>query len=126
MLGVCSTIARVGGISAPWIAVYLPDQVLNLTLDLVQPTFLGEQGSLSAAVPLYIFGASSAVAGLLAALCLTESLGSPLPNTFKVVAHFMACYHDCSSGPGEDEGQCQASLEMCLANKGGGVEWHLQ
>ena len=41
MLGVCSTIARVGGISAPWIAVYLPDQVLNLTLDLVQPTFLG-------------------------------------------------------------------------------------
>ena len=27
MLGVCSTIARVGGISAPWIAVYLPTQV---------------------------------------------------------------------------------------------------
>ena len=43
MLGVCSTIARVGGIAAPWVAVYLPDQVLNLTLDLVdpQPSFRG-------------------------------------------------------------------------------------
>ena len=85
MLGVCSTIARVGGISAPWIAVYLPDQVpppLHL------PS-LPVQGSLSAAVPLYIFGASSAVAGILAALCLTESLGSPLPNTFKVVVDFV-------------------------------------
>merc|ERR1719430_2333862 len=88
MLGVCSTIARVGGISAPWIAVYLPDQ-----------------GSLSAAVPLYIFGACSAVAGLLAALCLTESLGSPLPSTFKVVADFIIIMadHGCSSGCGEDE-----------------------
>ena len=28
MLGVFSAIARVGGIIAPWIAVYLPDQVL--------------------------------------------------------------------------------------------------
>ena len=28
--------------------------------------------------------------------------------------------HNCSSGPGEDEGQCQASLEVCLAKKGGG------
>ena len=27
---------------------------------------------------------------------------------------------DCSSGPGEDEGQCQASLEVCLAKEGGG------
>ena len=72
-------------------------------------------------MPLYIFGAASAVAGLLAALCLTESLGSPLPNTFKVVADFiMMAYYDCSSGPGEDEGQCQASLEVCLANEGGG------
>ena len=92
MLGVCSTIARVGGISAPWIAVYLPDQV-NPIFNSIHPrigrTPLPGQGSLSAAVPLYIFGASSAVAGLLAALCLTESLGSPLPNTFKVVAEFV-------------------------------------
>jgi len=66
MLGVCSTIARVGGISAPWIAVYLPTQ-----------------GSLSAAVPLYIFGAASSLAGIVAGLGLTESLGSPLPNNFE-------------------------------------------
>ena len=117
MLGVCSTVARVGGISAPWIAVYLPDQVLNPTLGSV-PTHLTRQGSLSASVPLYIFGACSAMAGLLAALCLTESLGSPLPNTFKVVADFITIVadHDCSSGCGEDEGKCQASLEVCLPN----------
>ena len=84
MLGVCSTIARVGGISAPWIAVYLPGQVLNLTLDLVVATFL-RQGSLSASIPLFIFGTTSVVAGFTAALCLTESLGSPLPDTFEVV-----------------------------------------
>lgn len=54
------------------------------THDFVELCF---QGTLSSAVPLYIFGASSGVAGLLAALCLTESLGSALPNTFEVVAN---------------------------------------
>ena len=41
MLGAFSTIARVGGISAPWIAVYLPGEVLTLTLNLVEPIFFG-------------------------------------------------------------------------------------
>ena len=27
MLGLCSTVARVGGMVAPWLAVYLPGQV---------------------------------------------------------------------------------------------------
>ena len=93
MLGVCSTIARVGGISAPWIAVYLPGQVLNLTLDLVVATFL-RQGSLSASIPLFIFGTTSVVAGFTAALCLTESLGSPLPDTFEVVFRDAAPYYN--------------------------------
>ena len=48
------------------------------------PTPLLLQGSLSAAVPLYIFGAASSLAGVVAALGLTESLGSPLPNNFEV------------------------------------------
>ena len=33
---------------------------------------------------LYVFGSLSAVAGLLAAFSLTETLGHPLPNTFEV------------------------------------------
>ena len=48
------------------------------------PTPILLQGSLSAAVPLYIFGAASSLAGVVAALGLTESLGSPLPNNFEV------------------------------------------
>ena len=48
------------------------------------PTPILLQGSLSAAVPLYIFGAASSLAGVVAGLGLTESLGSPLPNNFEV------------------------------------------
>ena len=51
------------------------------------PTPILLQGSLSAAVPLYIFGAASSLAGVVAALGLTESLGSPLPNNFEVTDH---------------------------------------
>ena len=51
------------------------------------PTPILLQGSLSAALPLYIFGAASSLAGVVAALGLTESLGSPLPNNFEVTDH---------------------------------------
>ena len=42
------------------------------------------QGTLNTAVPLYIFGGASSLAGVVAALGLTESLGSPLPKNFEV------------------------------------------
>ena len=86
MLGLCSAIARVGGISAPWVAVYLPAQVftpIHFTLDFVERT-LCFQGMVHPAWSLYVFGSLSAVAGLLAAFSLTETLGHPLPNTFEV------------------------------------------
>eukprot|EP00091_Calanus_sinicus_P011873 TRINITY_DN26789_c0_g1_i1.p1 TRINITY_DN26789_c0_g1~~TRINITY_DN26789_c0_g1_i1.p1 ORF type:complete len:148 (-),score=51.28 TRINITY_DN26789_c0_g1_i1:5-448(-) len=51
MIGVCSTMARVGGILAPWAAVYLPDQA-----------------AFSKQIPLYIFGFSSVLGGLMALL----------------------------------------------------------
>ena len=50
------------------------------------------QGERYAGVSLYIFGASSAVAGLLAALYLTESLGSPLPDTLEVFAKLILTF----------------------------------
>ena len=67
MFGTCSTVARIGGVLAPWVAVYLPNQ-----------------GSFGKEIPLYIFGSTS-VAGGLMALLLPETLGSPLPNTFQDV-----------------------------------------
>ena len=96
VLGACSTIARIGGISAPWIAVYLPDQVTTcpqhraghvlLSSDHQIVTFPSlRQGSFSASMPLYIFGSSSLVAGLAALFLLTETLGSPLPDDFEDV-----------------------------------------
>ena len=67
MIGSCSTMARVGGILAPWVAVYLPDQ-----------------GSFNKQIPLYVFGATSVLGGMMA-LLLPETLGFPLPNTFQDV-----------------------------------------
>lgn len=66
-VGVCSTIARLGGACAPWVGVYLPDQ-----------------GSLPEEVPLAIFGGVGLIGGVCAML-LPESIGSPLPNTFEDV-----------------------------------------
>ena len=48
MLGLCSAIARVGGISAPWVAVYLPAQVftpIHSTLDFVERTLFQGNGA---------------------------------------------------------------------------------
>ena len=67
MLGTCSAIARVGGVSSTWVATYLP-----------------KNGVLSKNIPLYIFGASSLLGGLMA-LLIPETLGSSLPNTFQDV-----------------------------------------
>ena len=67
MLGTCSAMARVGGVLAPWVATYLPNN-----------------GALDKNLPLYIFGASSLLGGLMA-LLVPETLGSSLPNTFQDV-----------------------------------------
>ena len=69
MIGSCSAVARIGGILAPWVAVYLPDQ-----------------GSFGNEIPLYIFGFSALVGGL-AALVLPETLGFYLPKTFQEVEY---------------------------------------
>jgi len=62
-VGVCSTMARFGGIAAPWIASYLPSQ-----------------GSLPDWVAYTVFGALGLIGGLLA-LLLPDSIGFPLPDT---------------------------------------------
>ena len=84
------------------------------------PTPILLQGSLSAALPLYIFGAASSLAGVVAALGLTESLGSPLPNNFEVTGDpILDCTFDNQPclGLGEDEGERKAYLEVHLAKE---------
>ena len=94
MIGACSTMASIGGILAPWVAVYLPDQ-----------------GSFSEQIPLYIFGASSVFGGLMA-LLLPETLGVPLPNTFHDVEKMkrngkmmFSCVDAKQAGSKEESGQ---------------------
>ena len=62
-IGSCSMVARIGGIAAPYIALYLP------TIDW---TFAKK-------LPMLIMGISSILGGLLA-FCLPETLGSSLPE----------------------------------------------
>ena len=68
-MGTCSTIARLGGMMAPWIGRYLTSAVV---FDEPLPEF----------VPLCLFGGFGVVGGL-CALLLPEPLGFPLPDTFE-------------------------------------------
>lgn len=63
-VGICSTVARLGGMMAPWVGKYLP-----------------EQGGLPEYVPLCLFGGFGVLGGL-CALMLPDTVGFPLPNTF--------------------------------------------
>jgi len=62
-VGICSTMARFGGIAAPWIASYLPSQ-----------------GSLPDWVAYTVFGILALVGGTLA-LFIPDTIGFPLPDT---------------------------------------------
>jgi len=71
-VGICSTMARFGGIAAPWIGVYLPDQ-----------------GALPEWVPLFIFGLTAFIGGTLA-LILPDTIGHSLPDTFEDLEYIKA------------------------------------
>merc|ERR1719348_2026226 len=82
-VGSCSLMARIGGMLAPQITLYLP----NVTND---------------SVPYYLMGSCSLVGGLLA-LLLPETLGSSLPDTMEDVdkikkngKSFWKCMNPCS------------------------------
>ena len=134
MLGVCSTIARVGGVAAPWIAVYLSlwtgcvlTALLSWTIntDLISKkiALILLQGTLNAAVPLYIFGGASSLAGVVAALALRSPLGHLCPKTLRwpTILSWSSCTDDiCPSlGLEKDEGERQAYLEVHLAKEEG-------
>jgi len=70
-VGTCSTIARLGGLMAPWVGKYLTNPV---AFSDPIPEF----------VPLVLFGGFGVLGGL-CALLLPEPLGFPLPNTFEDV-----------------------------------------
>jgi len=70
-VGVCSLMARIGGISAPQIALSLP------------------KTSAGPGSPFYVMGACSVAGGLLA-LLLPETLGSTLPTTMKDIDEIKA------------------------------------
>jgi len=65
-IGTCSTMARIGGILAPFIAML---------------------GDLSAPLPYVVFGGISMVAGVLS-LLLPETLGAKMPETIEECANF--------------------------------------
>ena len=63
-LGACSAAGRVGGVLAPWVAKFLPNQ-----------------GFYPQYVTLLVFGVFAVVSGV-CALQLPETAGQPLPKTF--------------------------------------------
>merc|ERR1712088_32667 len=67
-VGMCSTVARLGGLMAPWIGRYLTNPVVF-------------EDPLPELLPLCLFGGFGVLGGL-CALMLPEPLGFPLPNTF--------------------------------------------
>merc|ERR1712130_709929 len=67
-VGMCSTVARLGGLMAPWIGRYLTNPVVF-------------EDPVSEKLPLCLFGGFGVLGGL-CALMLPEPLGFPLPNTF--------------------------------------------
>merc|ERR1712112_20416 len=67
-VGTCSTIARLGGLMAPWVGKYLTNPVAF-------------SDPIPEYVPLVLFGGFGVLGGL-CALLLPEPLGFPLPNTF--------------------------------------------
>jgi len=82
-VGSCSLMARIGGMLAPQITLYLPTVTNN-------------------SVPYYLMGGCSLVGGFLA-LLLPETLGSTLPNTMEDVDQikkngkpFWKCMNPCS------------------------------
>ena len=68
-VGMCSTVARFGGLMAPWIGRYLTNPVVF-------------EDPLPELLPLCLFGGVGVLGGL-CALMLPEPLGFPLPNTFE-------------------------------------------
>jgi len=87
-VGLCSTMARFGGIAAPWIGVFLP-----------------EQGSLPEWVPLFIFGLTAFIGGSLA-LMLPDTIGHSLPDTFEDLEYIKANSKPmwkCATGKKEEE-----------------------
>ena len=82
-VGSCSFMSRIGGICAPFIALYLPDVT-------------------SPSIPYYLMGGAAVFGGFLT-LLLPETLGSPLPETMEDVDQikkrgkpFWKCVNPCS------------------------------
>jgi len=67
-LGFCSMMARIGGIAAPQVAIFLPSVTFK-------------------ELPLIIMGASTLFGGIISLIFLPETLGVPLVNTLKDVEH---------------------------------------
>ena len=67
-MGLCSTVARLGSLMAPWIGRFLTNPVVF-------------EEPLPKLLPLCLFGGFGVLGGL-CALMLPEPLGFPLPNTF--------------------------------------------
>ena len=81
-IGSCSMVARIGGIAAPYIALYLPKVITEgYAMPFHSTFYLSQYGK---QLPMLILGGSSLLGGLLAFL-LPETLGCPLPERMEDV-----------------------------------------